>query len=410
MSSQFECVLCSEVRNEEPHLIGLFPLCIRCTEEDIVPLFEKALKYEYAWPPQWGNLVIDISNFKDLLSAEFFDRYIWRETNEYKIAVNDRLYCSHSVVGSRSSGADPINALDIVGIQGLKAEKCNTFLGGKNEQIPGRAALRTCCSTCSSFSCRCCGEALADSESLHACKPAEDDMTAFDGLVKGIAWQECPHCLKKIELSEACNEITCTCTGHFCFICGEPTAASGETNHWTKPGCPRFGTVATATNQHFDETPLLPNSTPEQFREAAQLAWEDESTYPSFDNPDEELPNLRRNIGLVRDRDFLRSAIDDLRPQLNDDIQENIVWRHETLLFLTVAADSLDLLLIVGHAPRTVYREFLGAFERNQSVLFDKGPQVPQEYLQENFEIADILEDVVESVDTTLVMLRRDAL
>lgn len=87
----------------------------------------------------------------------------------------------------------------------------------------------------------------------HRCIPIDTDDAAFEGLKKGKDYQICPseRCGMKIQLSAACNEMSCPCGTQFCYVCGE--AVSDKSEHWTKEpdGCPRFNQPG-APNAHFD--------------------------------------------------------------------------------------------------------------------------------------------------------------
>lgn len=200
---QFECTLCSESKCDQPHMVDVYPVCTQCSKEEIVPLFEKALIREYDYPPRWGSIIIDISNFKDVINSDFIGRYESRE-EEYKTTIRDRIYCSHEIITPEDGDTDPINVLDVVPTPGMNTQRCNAFLGSKN----GSEDMidRICCSTCCGLVCGTCGAALTDTES-HECKlQAENEAdAAFDGLTRGIAWQVCPHCDTKVQLAEACN-------------------------------------------------------------------------------------------------------------------------------------------------------------------------------------------------------------
>lgn len=92
-----------------------------------------------------------------------------------------------------------------------------------------------------------CDEFHSDATAIfkHECtgksRANEQRARAFVGLKRGKDWQQCPNraCARRVELSEACNHMTCPCGTGFCFICGKE--ADGGDDHWTRRGgCPRY--------------------------------------------------------------------------------------------------------------------------------------------------------------------------
>lgn len=91
--------------------------------------------------------------------------------------------------------------------------------------------------------------------------------------------------------------------------------------------------------------------------------------------------------------------MEELRQQLTLDIEQNFVWRHETILLLTTVVGSLDLLLIVTHAPHILFRDFLEAFERNKGIIEEKRSHVPLAWLDQHPEVADIVPFTMDQVE-----------
>lgn len=137
-------------------------------------------------------------------------------------------------------------------------ERCQKFLG---EKIPENNTTRhgqptVICRKCQRRSCLLCGGRFDHDapQSSHRCVPIDTGDAAFEGLKGGRDYQICPaeRCRMKIELSAACNAMTCRCGTQFCYICGE--SVGDKSDHWTKrkpDGCPTFNQPG-APNAQFD--------------------------------------------------------------------------------------------------------------------------------------------------------------
>jgi hypothetical protein len=129
----------------------------------------------------------------------------------------------------------------------------------------------------------------------------EQRAQAFVGLKRGKEWQQCPNrlCARRIELSAACNHITCTCGMGFCFICGKE--ADGDSEHWArKSGCPRY-------NHPDDE-----NAEYDEYDED-----DDESTRDGHEDDSDPLENVRGLFDLDEVSDAAAIALPDL-PDLTE--------------------------------------------------------------------------------------------
>lgn len=64
---QFDCTICFESKSEDnPHNIGEeeYEVCLECAVKQVIPLFEKAVKHEFHYPPKFGSsIMIGILNF-----------------------------------------------------------------------------------------------------------------------------------------------------------------------------------------------------------------------------------------------------------------------------------------------------------------------------------------------------------
>ena len=178
---------------------------------------------------------------------------------EYGCPPASRVYCSWPTPPTPAQGEGEGNVH-------IKAEhsgdKCQKFL---DEKLPESSStvhgsVRRICQTCQRLSCLLCGGRFEHNspENSHRCAPIETDDAAFEGLNRGKDYQICPseRCGIKIELSEACNAISCRCGTQFCYVCGEP--ARERSDHWIeKPnGCPKYGQRG-APNARFD-APIRP--------------------------------------------------------------------------------------------------------------------------------------------------------
>jgi hypothetical protein len=137
-------------------------------------------------------------------------------------------------------------------------ERCQKFLGEKiQESNTTRHGQPTViCQKCQRRSCLLCGGRFDHDapQSSHRCIPIDTDDAAFEGLKRGRDYQICPsdRCGMRIELSAACNAMTCRCGTQFCYVCGE--LAGDQSDHWTKKkpnGCPRYNQPG-APNAQFD--------------------------------------------------------------------------------------------------------------------------------------------------------------
>lgn len=71
------------------------------------------------------------------------------------------------------------------------------------------------CRSCDTTTCVGCGEEWKDS---HVCDPLKVERS-LPPYTSALRIKQCPRCSRVIELSEACNHMTCACGHEFCFIC-----------------------------------------------------------------------------------------------------------------------------------------------------------------------------------------------
>jgi hypothetical protein len=73
------------------------PLCDECIRSEIVPLFEKALNHEFAFPVTWGfGTTLEATDFANELGADFVKRF-QRIEKEYHTPPSKRVYCKSPV-------------------------------------------------------------------------------------------------------------------------------------------------------------------------------------------------------------------------------------------------------------------------------------------------------------------------
>jgi len=233
MAPLWSCeVCCEDFRDYTSTDIEGSPVCPPCVRE----MFDKALKFEHEYPPKWGTS-LHPSEFNHIISKDFIDIYERKEI-EYKTQPGRRIYCQHmverAVAGDNSTG-------------GTTQEPCGEFIGVRQRSSKSDMLVLGRCRTCKNATCMVCDDYSSDPATTlqHICtgKSSANELRAqaFVGLKRGKEWQQCPNrlCARRIELSAACNHITCTCGTGFCFICGKE--ADGDSEHWArKSGCPRY--------------------------------------------------------------------------------------------------------------------------------------------------------------------------
>lgn len=243
----FRCNLCEDDHIGVPIVVNSkhsYVVDEECASDMVVPLIERALASEYSYPPRWGNITVDYKHFLHLLPQGFRERFRQKRV-EYRTPLSERIYCQ----AQREK------------VPGEPLEQCGTFLRQKSskpaQRRTGGAKVKNCpvCKDPAFSSCTYCGDLLGPDDlavasgpytrrAIHRCSndSNNDDEAAFKGLVLGVDYQRCPGCGLKVQLSEACNHLTClghSCRTQFCAICGKP--ATHDSDHWQvgKP-CPRW--------------------------------------------------------------------------------------------------------------------------------------------------------------------------
>lgn len=404
----FDCVVCLESKTEQqPHSVARDQvLCLECVTEHIIPLFRKALDFEFHYPPGWGDTKLDIYTFKDVLDSDFIAHYCVRE-HEYTTDLQDRLYCKHDIFRLEEDEGVAINAQDVVMTDIMKMQKCNTFLGSKTvfamTSVFERATDYTYCSCCCGMSCCVCGEALTDIES-HTCKAKSGDEVdiALSGLTRGVDYQVCPNtkCRMVAELKEACNGMHCSqasCGQCFCFICGIAIPNYEGSTHWTIGGCPRWGPKASATLEDFDRPEIYRDVPTEIYEEAYENAMLDEQAYPTQNVPPHLPPNLDRNIGILMQRLDIIEILQELRADLNHDMSM-FIGRYDTIILLDNVEQMMYLVVHATHSPAEIWAYLCAEFARLRTIVDQKLLSVPNEFWDENPDVNPILLQVLRVV------------
>jgi hypothetical protein len=235
MAPEWICDCCCESFRDYTSInIDGNSVCIKCVKQ----MFDKAFKFEHNYPPKWSGR-LHPSEFGHILSADYIAKYEDKEV-EYNTPPNRRVYCQYDVERIKVSEKGAMESC---------TETCGAFLGVRRKFIKDEILVFGRCKDigCAKVTCMVCDYYCNnDAQNMlqHIClgKSHADEKRAqaFSGLKRGKDWQQCPdrHCQRRVELSEACNHISCQCGMGFCFICGKE--ADGESDHWRKGGCPRY--------------------------------------------------------------------------------------------------------------------------------------------------------------------------
>ena len=122
---------------------------------------------------------------------------------------------------------------------------CGEYLHRQNYHVLDDISCAKC-DRCNTYTCTYCKNSIHEKETCqlcannewphaimeHECVLSETDRQ-FKDAVKENGYQECYTCGSTVELSEACNHMTCACGCEFCYVCGKPWKGYHA--------CPRYG-------------------------------------------------------------------------------------------------------------------------------------------------------------------------
>lgn len=213
-----ECVLC----NDEKSLGEVEELpCGRhyvCREGCLPEYFENAIAMQSLYPPKCCYKRINITEYQHVLKPDLVAQYL-EKTQEYHTDPRLRRYCA----------------------------KDNTFLSPESYEDHDESKVTVArCKTCSQSTCIVCTGLAEPPSFAHDCKPPEKAETNKE-YSKDNRFKGCPFCGRLGILEDACNHITCSCGGEWCFVCLEPLDNSH--NH---DGCEEYGDpVYDEEGKHF---------------------------------------------------------------------------------------------------------------------------------------------------------------
>ncbi|TLD35862.1 hypothetical protein E2P81_ATG02165 [Venturia nashicola] len=205
-----ECVLCNDkvsLREVEALPCGHYV----CREGCLPQYFENAMEMQSLYPPKCCYLRIEIADYQHVLKGDLVAQYL-EKTHEYQTDPRLRRYCS----------------------------KDDTFLPPKSYEDHNERQITVArCKTCAQSTCIVCTQLVQPQGTnipsyAHDCKPKKVETNkeySKDNRFKG-----CPFCGRLGILQDACNHITCSCGGEWCFICLEPLDNSHDHN-----GCEEYG-------------------------------------------------------------------------------------------------------------------------------------------------------------------------
>ena len=193
--------------------------------------FLSAIENEINYPVKWQTQILHPRQFPNAFDHVLIRAYEVKE-KEYKTPALQRVYCD-----------------------------CGTFVAPMvvATVLPSWLTLASSklCPGCEARWCLRCAQRCGGFGVPHECVPERrlgERRLALGGLKKGRDFQVCPGegCGRMIELTEACNAITCQCGTNFCYVCGEPAEPGSE--HWMRDvdGCPRYG-VEGSGREMFDD-------------------------------------------------------------------------------------------------------------------------------------------------------------
>ncbi|KAF1963166.1 hypothetical protein CC80DRAFT_107196 [Byssothecium circinans] len=210
MSHQ-NCVVCGDESTDETPNIGL-PCLDHWACRDCVPsYFTRAAENENLYPPSCCYQPLSFEQFIEYLPSGVVVEFLAKQ-EEYSVLARSRVYCAKTSCGKfvhpDFQKTDPETAIHYA-------------------ICPGK--------DCGSTTCVKCKNLIINGIKGHICEVQKDE-AMFKEVAAKEGYQSCPLCTRWIELSEACNHMTCECGYGFCYICGK---------QWDGiHGCPQYGRAA----------------------------------------------------------------------------------------------------------------------------------------------------------------------
>lgn len=179
-------------------------MCDSCLEQT----FSLALRDESHYPPRCcgdETAMLLVDDYMEYLPGSLVWDYQIKEM-EYSVHNRFRIYCGNP--------------------------SCASFIHPDNYQ--SGSPITASCDSCASLTCVSC-KALVDSNAAaHECIVLEADVK-FELVVREKNYQRCFNCGATIELSDACNHISCDCGAEFCYICGREWEGLHGCPHYCQP-------------------------------------------------------------------------------------------------------------------------------------------------------------------------------
>ncbi|EGP84932.1 uncharacterized protein MYCGRDRAFT_95024 [Zymoseptoria tritici IPO323] len=222
---RWQCKICWEDDVDDKTFIVNDPMCKDCIR---VHAFERALKLENKFPPQWEGELVDMDDFRHLPDDDYMRRYE-RRVFELSFPVPERIYCGHPDRGRPEPA----------------------FFIGQRQPDTDQVCHR--CSICGQYACMTCGKIVTENgggqeeKIQHDCNPhAEEEFQAqsLSSVEIGVQYQECPNvnCQRPLNKDGGCNEVACECGTHYCYTCGvELQPPYADHWDWYGGGCQQSG-------------------------------------------------------------------------------------------------------------------------------------------------------------------------
>ncbi|GAB1725968.1 hypothetical protein NU195Hw_g5402t1 [Hortaea werneckii] len=301
----FECTVCCEEKPvEEKLIITEDAVCNECFTESILPQFEAAIKHEFLYPVRWGSVALSATEFPEYLPDKFLLQWLLKE-REYRLRINERVYCKHLT----ASG-----------------EACGAFIG---EKLGPVCKIIAECNLCEKPTCMSCCEGLKNPTTQHSCSEEEVAVQdPFTGMQRGKDYQLCPKCQTPISLAAGCNHLMCGCGTSFCYICGADISQTEMDHFAVGMPCPRYNQPGTDDALYDDD-------------EIEEFDW-------ALDNALWDLAMLRLDVRLPTSRyeEILEIAADAIEAALTSqafpvEFEDSVQIIDEVLEAYTTTAGSL---------------------------------------------------------------------